>query len=646
MRTAILIATLWILPLTTSAQTTLKATFGWGNSVRRGCWTPIFVTLADQQTRSIILHIHGLYGVDTALEIHQRVVAEPQPKNFCVLYPVNSDPSKIAVTATDEQTGQTLAGDIPQNPSDFSPAGHVPIVNLAPEDTLVGISGDITEALKIHEQLSDANLHNGVLTTLELPANAVGYEGINALILAAPNLHDLDDAQQKSIVAWIAAGGNLLFIPDTDDLPADSQLANDLPCDVGGNQLISLPTTDPSTLNARSLTPHADAQAIQVREWTAYTARRGLGRITVLPADISPLHFLQAPDAVTFWRSAFAEMISVPDIPVITAMDITNQQEDIMRSGPTIRDSIGRGSRETFAIRNLLDTQGAAHPIPSNDWHGTLLMLAGVCLLLGPLDSILLMRLGQPPRHWLTVAGWLGLLSSLAAYGASSLGSANIQIHAFRLIDQIDNNTIAATDVISLESSRATSMSLSLDSDEFWEPANQASQNFSPDDFVDDSEHEDQHGCRPETMELTPGLPKSFRGQSLIPGPANLSANLSLRADGHLIGKITNNSPTPLTDVQIATSSGNCRLSQSIPPSAEIEIDQSLSSDAIAPASLPADILNITPYRTDRITALIASGDFASIVCQCPQAPAIRVADVAQVQSNNELVRAVVPISK
>ncbi len=72
--------------------------------------------------------------------------------------------------------------------------------------------------MQISDQLKSANLHNGVLTTYQLPACAIGYEGISVLILAAADVHDLDVPQQQSIVDWIHAGGNLVFIPGPDDL--------------------------------------------------------------------------------------------------------------------------------------------------------------------------------------------------------------------------------------------------------------------------------------------------------------------------------------------------------------------------------------------------------------------------------------------
>ena len=163
-------ALIFLLPLCTLAQTTLKATIGWGNSFRIGRWTPIYVTLADYQTRSVILKIHALYGFGAGMEIHQTVVAERQPKVFCLLFPINADAAKISVIATDEESGKTLASEVPQNPANFTAAGHTPLHNLGAGETLIGIGGDVSDGLRIGEILTQAGLPNGVLTTAQLPA--------------------------------------------------------------------------------------------------------------------------------------------------------------------------------------------------------------------------------------------------------------------------------------------------------------------------------------------------------------------------------------------------------------------------------------------------------------------------------------------
>ena len=75
---ALLFSLLFIPPA--FSQEIRNVTVGWGNSLRLGRWTPVFVTVEDAQPREIDLQIHGSYGEKSAaLWLHQTAVAEPRP---------------------------------------------------------------------------------------------------------------------------------------------------------------------------------------------------------------------------------------------------------------------------------------------------------------------------------------------------------------------------------------------------------------------------------------------------------------------------------------------------------------------------------------------------------------------------------------
>ena len=156
--------------------------------------------------REIDLQIHGTYGEKSeALWLHQTAVAEPQPDTYCLLFPINAQLSRIEVIVSDRQTGRTLGTRVLQNDSSFSSGGRQPKRLLAPNDILIGISGNIDDAICLEAQLRRAAIPVGVLDPLHLPANFAGYDSISVLILAAPDLDQIKPDQEQAILQWISS---------------------------------------------------------------------------------------------------------------------------------------------------------------------------------------------------------------------------------------------------------------------------------------------------------------------------------------------------------------------------------------------------------------------------------------------------------
>jgi hypothetical protein len=636
-----------LLTVSAGAQTTLKAVIGWQDAARLGRWTPLFVTVADQQERSIVLQVQGSYGVAGSFLIRQRATVQGrgQATVYLLLIPLNAQPSRTAVTVSDESTGKTLARQVLEQPASFDPAGKVPVKLVQTDHTLIGISGDITQAMLLQAQLHRAGLVSGIIGSLKLPANAIGYEGISILVLDGGDFSDFDLLQQKSVVDWVIRGGNLVVIPGTDSLPAKGPIIAALPCEVGENRQVEPPatwgSTRPDTLNGRALSPRDAAQTLDMLGMTAYARRLGLGRIVVLPADVSPLQFPADRDVVALWRAILSGMATVPNAPRITEIMPSDEQEDIMPTGPRLADTVGRGPRETVAIRHILGLLKADGQDSGSNRGDALLWLVGICAIIGPLDSMLLMRLGRRPRNWVTVLGWAGLLASLGGYVAVRPADRAPQVRTFSLVDQVDNSAVARTDIVAIESNRDVTLPLDLDANEWWEPANQAAESFPANYFVNISFREDHHGCRPEQLALEAHQPQSLRGESAVIGPALLEANLKVTA-GRIGGTLTNKSAAAMTDIEIQTAGGNCQLEKPLGAGATVQVDQKLTAAALKPGDLPGDAGDIAPDRTDRIDAMVKSGDWACIACQMPEAEAVAVSKGVSAVQHWEMVRAVV----
>lgn len=626
-------------------------TVGWGNDLRLGRWTPVFVTVEDPQAREVDLQIHGSYGEKSeALWLHQTAVAEPRPDTYALLFPINAQLSRVEVIVSDLQTGRTLGTQALQNNASFSPAGRVPMRVLAPEDLLIGISGDIDDCLRLQGQLDRAGILAGVLDPMRLPANFAGYDGVSVVILAAADLAELTGVQDQAIVEWVRRGGNLVVIPGTTPPPLRDTLMDALPCTIGVNRTINLPiggpATRPASLNGRELSPRPQATILMVLDQTGYVARVGLGKIAVLPLDVSPLEFAEAAGANAFWKSLLGPMVKVSTVNEPTEI-IVGDAEEALVPGPNAAESVGRGQRESAAIRHVLELLGATGTLGRIDWRAALIGMAGIFFLLGPVDSVILMRLGQPPRNRLTLLGWMGLIAAVAAYAMARPIHSSPTAATFRLVDQADDSIVAATDVIAVNAEEPQMVGLSLDVNEWWEPANQAAREFGSNRFVDADCRQDKTGCRPEWVRLDGSEAQAWHGEAADLGPALLNADFVLRNNNagivHLKGRLSNKSSTVMTDIQIETAAGNFRLAQPLAAGATIDLDEAVSGEAITLAGLPEDVGDVAPERADRIEELVKSGR-ACVICQMPDAADVKVGIGAEIHW--QILRAVVALRK
>ncbi len=590
----------------------LKVTAGWGEAMRLGRWTPVFIAVADPDTRDVDLQIHGTYGEKSlAFLVHQTAVAQPRPTTYALLFPLNAQPSHIQVIVSDEKTGRTLASQSLQNPASFSPAGQVPKKLLGPQEFLVGISGGIGDAMQLQGQLDRAGLVGGILDPIRLPANFVGYDGISVLVLAAADLTELKPEQEEAILQWVSGGGNLVVIPGTLPVPVKSVLVDALPCEVGVNRMVG-------KLNGRELLPRSGAAAVRVMDQDGYERAAGLGHILVLPVDISPVQFADAEKANAFWRSILGGVIKVPGISETTEMALSEEQ-DVLISGPNAADSVGRGPRESVAIRHVLELLGATGSEAGVDWRKIFLVLSGLFFLVGPVDSVLLMRLGQPPRNWVTVIGWIGLLVSAGAYAADRPRESSPVVGSLRLVDQVDDHLVAATDIVAVKSEWSGVAEVAFNENEWWEPANQAARSFGADRFVDASCLEDRVGCRPDAMRLLGGEAQSWHGEMALSGAGVLRAKLGVRRDAagnvRLVGSLTNTSDGALSDIWVETGVGNFKVGGSLAAGGSVDVDVAVGKEPIVLSGLQADVGDVAVDRADAVERMVKGGS-ACVYCQ------------------------------
>jgi hypothetical protein len=645
-----------LVPRVADAQTTLKATVGWGNVVRLGHWMPVFAFVRDTQTRSIDLEVHGSYGKGAGMAVHQTAVAELLPNEFEILFPVNTQLSHIAVLVKDAGSGQTLASQVLEDPSSFSPAGNVPPQVLAPNDAMVGISGKIGDALAVQSQLRQVGVVSGIFDVEALPDQAAGFDGIDTLVLAGCDLRELEEPVQRAMVNWVRAGGNLLVLPGTEPLPASGPLLEALPCGIGVNKSFSFSpggsssgaSTRPVALNGRELIPKAGAEAISFGSLRGFSRQMGLGKISVCEADVAPVSFGVDADAGATWRALLGGMMEVKLPHVFTEKSVSDEEEGSVIEGPTAADSVGRGARETIAVRHVLQSLDAAGPHGGKPWRHLFLVLVGICFVIGPVDSVLRVYLGQAPRTAFTLLGWVGMVAALGGFVVARPGDEPPVVSTLRLVDQVDQTVVATTDILAVESRRGGRVALAIDPAAWCEPANQAAQFFSADRFMDMHFREDHSGCRPEWLKLEAGEPQSVRAETFLSGPAVILTALRVVSDAsgsrRIVGEVKNLSGSGMTDLQIGTAWGVCRVGDgTLGAGASAKVDAALVGDVLGFEGLSSDVGDVSVLRTDRGSQLVKQG-WVCVYAEMPGEAGVKVVEAVEAQRHFEVARAVVPL--
>ena len=287
--------------------------------------------------------------------IRQRVTLNPTPDTFPAFLPVGPDPAAIHVRVADAATGRTLGNwpTRPTLPNAFDAA-------QVREPVFVGTSGE-SPSLRF---LDRANHAVAYLPPRDLPRRAIGFDGLDVLMLDRPDLTRLDPDQQAAAAAWVRAGGRLVIWPGINPIPPDSPIGKLMPAEV-----VDFATRE----TAAGATPFVRLAGVADDELVT-TVERGLGRVVFLHVPPDTLHTL----GVEF----------VPGDPRPTI------------EPPKFDDSVVRAA----AAR-------ASTTTPS--WLVAALAIAAI---IGPIDWMVLRRTRRRVRPWVTLPGWLALFALLTFY--------------------------------------------------------------------------------------------------------------------------------------------------------------------------------------------------------------------------------------
>ena len=349
------------------AAVTVTARFGWGDRFRPERWTPAYVTArADAPTPAVVEWYVPRPG-RAAMVIRQDVTLNAAAETFPAYLPVGPDPAAIHVTVRDAATGRTL-GAWPQRPP--SPTAYDAAQVRAP--LFVGTSGESPSLRWVDRQTYAV----AYLPPLDLPRRAVGYDGLDVLVLDRPDLNAMEPAQARAVAAWVRSGGRLVVWTGINPVPAGSPLADLMP-----GLVIDFATRRVGAADVPFVRLAGVAEDALVT-----TVRRGEGEVVFLHAP---------PDAL---RDAGVTFL--PDTP-----------------------------------RPALDAPPLPKPAPPNGGGrpGWLLAALAVAAVVGPVDWLVQRRTRRSGLPWVTLPGWVVLLGLLALYlpaGDDRRGPLSVDVRA------------------------------------------------------------------------------------------------------------------------------------------------------------------------------------------------------------------------
>ena len=667
--------------------TLLDVRVGWGGMVRASRWNSVRVTLSHPVSRRVTFEFRAPHGSFYGMRSRQVLTIGPEPQTYIVYMPLRHFmPEDLAFVVRDATTRRQLAN-YPAGPY----AGFAPTEHTSPGHSFLGISGRRATLRPVTNALPGAKLAAAHVEQEELPTSAIGYDALDVLVLNAPDFTNLSTEQQQAIVEWVRVGGNLLVWPGDTPIPSSGPLLDALPCRIGDTAVIELSAEDLKAaglsprfgkLPARELSPAPGAVPLQLLgtdRVTAYQGRVGLGRVLVSPVDLASLQMNDPQKTWALWRVVLKGMIRrLPDDAVATP-----EQTYDPAAGQT-------EAREATALRQVGDMLGNVPGAGQFGFGYVAGILIAMMVIVGPVDWLLLKKLGRQPWTWATTTGWIALVTLCAVYAGHVFKSGELHFRTFQLVDQADGLVVARTNLSALYSPRTTEYQLQTRPDEWWQPA-------SPGDEFYGYRRSGQEitfaqtyrGSTPDPMVVNVWNLRFLAGESTTAAPPLVEAKLQVeRRDvagkprKYLVGTVTNVGHEALTNVAIWTQAGRVRLFTSgdtqpatllrIAPGQTVNVDAAIDPTSPVTASGLTDAQrarygaypgsqtpidrgrlwdqggDLSMRRTDRIEQWVTErADLACVYAECEApSPVVELGEAQPIEAHWKVLRALVPLGK
>ena len=632
------------------AKTTLDVETGYGGRFRAGRWSPVFVTVQSDQPRDADVELHVANASSSVMSIRQTIGVGPAKQTYVLYAPLSMMDDPARVTLYDRDSGKTLA-----HWPDEGAAGNQRF-GLGAEQ--IGFMAVTSGRSPMMAGFTRSNVTGPTIVThlkpSLLPITPAGYDPLDLLVLNHPDLEAITVEQQQAIVAWVRSGGTLLIWPGPDPL-APGPLADALPVTLGDNGTLQLSAGVRraaklgdrfATIGTRTLVPRGKTADLPMlsHSTSAVAGALGLGRIVVLPIDASTLQFGAGGDANNFWNALLDPLYNVSR---------GQQQANAYYENNDIN-----------ASQLALDRIGQ---IPGTGQFGfsyVLMMVGAMMLLVGPVDYLVLKKLGRQPWTWTTTAGWIGLFTVGALLAGRFLQNGDLHFRTLQIIEQAGNRVIGSDEVALVYAPRSATYAVNAPPTSWWQPVPSgyrfSSNGFSlPLDLA-----QDYRGTTPSSMWIDVWNFRFLQGRTYADAPPWVEASLAME-NGHLRGTLKNGTTANLSGVSVKIEGYQPTPGKEIPAGGSIDLDLKLAkspkSDANQSAnnmgyvngqymSVPnADFFNIDPARADAATRPPLPGMAATAMISANAddvTPDLSILNPKAIQSHSAVYRAVVELGE
>jgi len=554
------------------AATSLDVEVGWGGAYRAGRWSPLFVTAADSRPRNVLIELYSPQGTNFAMRIRQIVTIGPQKTTFALYAPLAGYLESLSVTLRDPSSGRSLAYWTGES---FYAGGATP----APQafEQLILVSGRHGAQRILQNHFHDDRVGVCSVHPLRLPASPQGYDSVSVLVLDQPDLARLSREQQQAIVDWVRGGGTLVCWMSEDAQPPHAPIIDALPAVVGENIAISpeqrkireagLPPRF-ANLKGRQLTPLPGAQRIPLfgDDVAAFRHGLGLGHVVLLPFDPSTFLFDSPASAHAFWRPMLDSALDLYD-PDAKNRYYNSPWNDAWQQ------------TRTLAANRTMDLLGDVPGVGRFGFSYVAYVLIGMMLVVGPIDWIVLKRLGRQPWTWVTTCGWIALVTLGAMFIGYVFKSGDLHYRTLRLIDQVDGMTVVTNDSVGIYSPRTRVYELiGVDPEGWWQPLLAEPVSYARGGMKTDIRfHQDYRGNRPEQMLINVWNLRFLTAQTIAPAPPVIEADLRYdhrEGKNFVVGTIVNRGPVPLKNLLVRVKGGTCLFGEAaLPPGAQMQVN-------------------------------------------------------------------------
>lgn len=612
--------------------TRLSAELGWGGAYRVGRWTPLFLTISHDRPSSAVIEVTAAHSGPQGVRIVQPVTIGPTPTTFCLFLVAGYDVELINVDVRDGEGGPLLKSRRPFEA--IGDDGEPRVLPRATRGKFIGVSG--RGGWNGPPQGSgQVELDVGLLSVPRLPDAPVGYDGLDLLILNAPDLNKLSKPQQGAIASWVRAGGRLLLWADESAVPEDAPLLDVLPAAVGPNVLLEIPQQvvrdaglpDRFTrLRGRSLQPKAGADAVAVfggPQATGYAARVGLGRVAILPFDASLLLFSDERYAATFWSK------------VLSSLSFEAPAEDDAPRRYVVADERLNG------IMAAVEQIGCIEGAGSFDFGTIAWTLLGLMFIVGPLDWFVLKMLHRQPWTWATTTGWIGLVTVGSLYTGQLLRSGELHLRTVSLVEQVDGRCVVASEIVAIYSPTTRRYELSVPAG-WWQPL-PGEQWFASRGLREEYDFlQARDGNAPLPLRVPIWSLRLLHGLRWIDDAPLVEAQLRMGDHGQLKGTIRNLAKQRLEVLELRRGKQRAATAMELPPGGSAEVDVRLED------ARPEDVGRASGLRRSlRGLARHPGVDDNDVIVQARLREEQSIADVpghAAREHHVTVLRAVVPV--